>query len=72
MKIKLSSEDQLPDEVLRLEIAYLNLYRAYHANDREAMIENNTMSELLGIPYLKDRVLRESRKVFNENGRALL
>ena len=68
MNIKLSSGDQLADEVLILEIAYLNLYRAYHANDREAMIENYTISELLAIPYLKDRVLRESRKVFNENG----
>ena len=68
MNIKLSSGDQLTDEVLILEIAYLNLYRAHHANDREAMIENYTISELLAIPYLKDRVLRESRKVFNENG----
>ena len=68
MNIKLSAEDQLADEVLILEIAYLNLYRAYHANDREAMIESYAMSELLAIPYFKDRVLRESRKVFNENG----
>ena len=33
-------EQQRADEVLRLEIAYSNLYRAYISGNREEMIAN--------------------------------
>ena len=62
-------EQQRADEVLRLEIAYSNLYRAYLSGNREEMIANYTAAGFVNIPNFNDRVLSESRKVFYADGR---
>ena len=44
-------EQQQANEVLRLEIAYSNLYKAYMLGDRNKMISHYIATGYIGIPY---------------------
>ncbi len=54
---------QQADEILGLEIAYSNLYRAYTSDNREEMIMYYMTAGLVQ-PNFNQKVLSESRKVF--------
>lgn len=57
-------EQQQANEVLRLEIAYSNLYRAYISGNRMEMINLYIAAEQINIPNLKDSIINESSKIF--------
>jgi len=61
-------EQQRADEVLRLEIAYSNLYQAYTSDNRDEMIKYYIATGYVGIPNFNDKVLYESRNVFYAKG----
>lgn len=46
-------EQQRADEVLRLEIAYSNLYRAYISGNREEMIAKYVAAGNVNLPHLQ-------------------
>lgn len=58
----------MANEVLRLEIAYSNLYRAYMRNDRGAMEDAYEIAYNIGIPYFKENVHNETKNLFLERG----
>ena len=58
----------MADEVLNLEIAYSNLYRAYIWGNREMLIGSYVTANQLGIPFFHQKVLAESKNVFEING----
>lgn len=64
-------EQQQNDEVLRLEIAYSNLYRAYISGDRDEMITKYIVAVNVNILGFKEKVFIESRTVFISDGRFL-
>lgn len=61
-------EQQQTNEVLRLEIAYSNLYQAYMLGDRNKMIKYYTAAYNIGIPYFADSVLNKTIQEMQSNG----
>ena len=57
-------EQQQANEVLRLEIAYSNLYRAYISGNRTEMINFYTEAKQINIPNLENSIINESSKIF--------
>ena len=49
-------EQQQANEVLRLEIAYSNLYKAYMLGDRNKMISHYIATGYIGIPNFAESV----------------
>ena len=58
----------IANEVLRLEIVYSNLYRAYMRNDRGAMEEAYEIAYNVGVPYFKKNVHNATKTLFLESG----
>lgn len=56
------------DEVLRLEIAYSNLYRAYMRNDRGGMEDAYEVVYNIGIQCFKEKVHNATKSLFYERG----
>ena len=61
-------EQQRADEVLRLEIAYSNLYRAYMSNNREDMIAKYVAVGNVNIPYFTDSIFLNTKQTMLANG----
>lgn len=61
-------EQQRADEVLRLEIAYSNLYRAYISDNREDMITKYVAVGNVNIPYLTDSIFLNTKQTMLANG----
>ena len=55
-------EQQRADEVLRLEIAYSNLYRAYIYDNREDMIAKYVAVGNVNIPYFTDSIFLNTKQ----------
>lgn len=60
--------EQQAAEVLSLEITYSNLYRAYVWGSREMLIGTYVTANQLSIPFFHQKVLAESKNVFEING----
>ena len=61
-------EQQRADEVLRLEIAYSNLYRAYISDNREDMIAKYIAVGNVNIPYFTDSIFLNTKQTMLANG----
>ena len=61
-------EQQRADEVLRLEIAYSNLYRAYMSDNREDMIAKYVAVGNVNIPYFTDSIFLNTKQTMLANG----
>ena len=61
-------EQQRADEVLRLEIAYSNLYRAYIYDNREDMIAKYVAVGNVNIPYFTDSIFLNTKQTMLANG----
>ncbi len=61
-------EQQQADEVLRLEIAYSNLYKAYVLGDRNEMINQYIATGYIGIPNFADSVQSKTKQEMRSNG----
>ena len=61
-------EQQRADEVLRLEIAYSNLYRAYISDNREDMIAKYVAVGNVNIPYFTDSIFLNTKQTMLANG----
>lgn len=61
-------EQQRADEVLRLEIAYSNLYRAYIYDNREDMIAKYVAVGNVNIPYFTDSIFLNIKQTMLANG----
>ena len=61
-------EQQCADEVLRLEIAYSNLYRAYMSDNREDMIAKYVAVGNVNIPYFTDSIFLNTKQTMLANG----
>ena len=61
-------EKQRADEVLRLEIAYSNLYRAYISDNREDMIAKYVAVGNVNIPYFTDSIFLNTKQTMLANG----
>ena len=61
-------EKQRADEVLRLEIAYSNLYRAYMSDNREDMIAKYVAVGNVNIPYFTDSIFLNTKQTMLANG----
>ena len=61
-------EQQRADEVLRLEIAYSNLYRAYMSDNREDMIAKYVAVGNVNIPYFTDSIFLNTKHTMLANG----
>ena len=55
-------EQQHADEVLRLEIAYSNLYKAYVLGDRNEMINHYIATGYIGIPNFAKLVQSKTKR----------
>ena len=62
-------EQQQNDEVLKLEIAYSNLYKAYISGNRDEMVAKYIEAGNVNISGLNEMVYNEIRKVFRLDGR---
>ena len=61
-------EQQRADEVLRLEIAYSNLYRAYISGNREEMIAKYVAAGNVNLPLFTDSIYLNTRQTMLSNG----
>ena len=61
-------EQQRADEVLRLEIAYSNLYRAYLSGNREEMIAKYVAAGNVNIPHFTDSIYLNIKQTMLSNG----
>ena len=61
-------EQQRADEVLRLEIAYSNLYRAYLSGNREEMIAKYVAAGNVNIPHFTDNIYLNTKQTMLSNG----
>ena len=61
-------EQQRADEVLRLEIAYSNLYLAYMSDNREDMIAKYVAVGNVNIPYFTDSIFLNTKQTMLANG----
>lgn len=61
-------EQQRADEVLRLEIAYSNLYKAYVLGDIDEMIRHYVATGNLGIPNFVNLVQSQTKQEMLLNG----
>ena len=61
-------EQQRADEVLRLEIAYSNLYRAYISGNREEMIAKYVAAGNVNLPYFTDNIYLNTKQTMLSNG----
>ena len=61
-------EQQKADEVLRLEIAYSNLYRAYLSGNREEMIAKYVAAGNVNIPHFTDSIYLNTKQTMLSNG----
>ena len=61
-------EQRRADEVLRLEIAYSNLYRAYISDNREDMIAKYVAVGNVNIPYFTDSIFLNTKQTMLANG----
>ena len=61
-------EQQRADEVLRLEIAYSNLYRAYLSGNREEMIAKYVAAGNVNIPHFTDSIYLNTKQTMLSNG----
>ena len=61
-------EQQRADEVLRLEIAYSNLYQAYVSGNREDMIAKYVAVGNVNIPYFTDSIYLNTKQTMLDNG----
>ena len=57
MKVINILEQQQANEVLRLEIAYSNLYRAYISGNRTEMINFYTEAKQINIPNIENSII---------------
>ncbi len=64
MKMVDKFDYQLADEVLRLEILYSNLYRAYVSGNRMEMIKFYEEAQNIDVPNFDEAILGESKKLF--------
>jgi len=55
--------DEDSEMMLRLEIAYSNLYRAYMSNDRDGMIYEYMQTGSIGLPSFQEKVMNETRNL---------
>ena len=60
-------EQQHADEVLRLEIAYSNLYKAYVLGDRNEMINHYIATGYIGIPNFAKLVQSKTKQEMLSN-----
>lgn len=58
----------MANEVLRLEIAYSTLYRAYKRNERKAMEDACEVAYNIGIPSVQDKMHNAVETLFYERG----
>lgn len=61
-------EQQQANEVLRLEIAYSNLYKAYMLRDRNKMINHYIATGYIGIPNFAESVQSKTKQEMLSNG----
>ena len=61
-------EQRRADEVLRLEIAYSNLYWAYMSDNREDMIAKYVAVGNVNIPYFADSIFLNTKQTMLANG----
>ena len=61
-------DQQRADEVLRLEIAYSNLYRAYISGKREEMIAKYVAAGNVNLPHFTDSVYLNTKQTMLSNG----
>ena len=61
-------EQQQANEVLRLEIAYSNLYKAYMLGDRNKMISHYIATGYIGIPNFAESVQSQTKQEMLSNG----
>lgn len=61
-------EQQQANDVLKLEIAYSNLYKAYMLGDRNGMRKHYIATLNIGIPGFADLVQRETKLEMLSNG----
>ena len=61
-------EQQRADEVLRLEIAYSNLYRAYISGNREEMIDKYVAAGNVNLPHFTDSIYLNTKQTMLSNG----
>ena len=61
-------EQQRADEVLRLEIAYSNLYRAYISGNREEMIAKYVAAGNVNLPHFTDSIYLNTKQTMLSNG----
>ena len=61
-------EQQQANEVLRLEIAYSNLYKAYMLGDRNKMISHYIATGYIGIPNFAESVQCQTKQEMLSNG----
>ena len=61
-------EQQQANEVLRLEIAYSNLYKAYIQGDRNKMISHYIATGYIGIPNFAESVKSNTKQEMFSNG----
>ena len=61
-------EQQRNDDILRLEIAYSNLYRAYMSDNREDMIAKYVAVGNVNIPYFTDSIFLNTKQTMLANG----
>ena len=61
-------EQQRNDEILRLEIAYSNLYQAYVSGNREDMIAKYVAVGNVNIPYFTDSIFLNTKQTMLANG----
>ena len=61
-------EQQRADEVLRLEIAYSNLYRAYISGNREEMIAKYVAAGNVNLSHFTDSIYLNTKQTMLSNG----
>ena len=61
-------EQQRNEEILRLEIAYSNLYRAYISGNREEMIAKYVAAGNVNLPHFTDSIYLNTKQTMLSNG----
>ena len=61
-------DQQRADEVLRLEIAYSNLYRAYISGNSEEMIAKYVAAGNVNLPHFTDSIYLNTKQTMLSNG----
>jgi len=68
-KVYTTSMDEDPEMMLRLEVAYSNLFRAYMSNDRNKMIwAYTTATNAMGDSFFNNKIAPATQRLFVANG----